>query len=67
MFQILQYVYFFYVVVNNQTPSLRQGASLLRENINTFMNIIFKYILKYIFKYVSYLHIQGIQYDSITL
>ena len=26
-------------VVNNQTPSLRQGVSLLRENINIFINV----------------------------
>ena len=40
LYQILQYVYFFYVVVNNQTPSLRQG-SLLRDNINIFMNVTY--------------------------
>ena len=46
------------VVNNNQTPSLRQD-SLLRENLNIFMNVTYQN--------VSYLHIQGIQYDSITL
>ena len=41
LYQILQYVYFLYEVVNNQTPSLRQGISLLRENINIFMNVTY--------------------------
>ena len=41
LYQILQYVYFFYEVISNQTPSLRQGVSLLRENINIFMNVTY--------------------------
>ena len=49
---------FFYEVENSQAPSLRQGVSLLRENINMFMNVTY---------YVSFLYIQDIQYDSITL
>ena len=38
---------FFYKVVNNQTPSLRQDVSLLRENINIFprINVIYLYML----------------------
>ena len=54
LYQILQYVYYFYKVVNNQILSLRQGVKLLREYINIFIN-------------VTYLHIQDIQFDSITL
>ena len=61
LYQLLQYVYLFSKVVNNQTPSLRQGVSLLRENINIFINVTYLYL------YVTYLHIQDIQYDSITL
>ena len=60
LYQILQYVYFFYKVVKNQTPSLRQGVSLLSENINILINVIYLY-------YVTYLHMHDIQYDLITL
>ena len=41
LYQILQYVYFFYEVINNQTPSLRQDVNLLRENIDIFMNVTY--------------------------
>ena len=41
LYQRLQYVHFFYEIINNQNPSLRQGISLLRENINIFMNVTY--------------------------
>ena len=37
--------YFFYKVVNNQTHYLRQSVSLLKENINIFINVTYLYML----------------------
>ena len=39
MYEILQCVYLFYKVVNNPIPSLRQVVSILRDNINIFINV----------------------------
>ena len=36
---------FVYKVINNQTPSLLQCVSLLRENINIFINVAYLYML----------------------
>ena len=41
----MQHVYLCYKVVNNQTPSLRLGVSLLRENTNIFTNVSYLCIL----------------------